>query len=866
MKSVYILVLIFALSPVVSAQLDHDVGVSAIISPPETTNIFLNHPVSIEITNFGQNSESFNVYCEIYFADSTAITFYDILAVNNLAPGEVDTVTSWAEFSIRSIYGPEWIKNFYEYDIFSYSDLAGDQNPQNDTTYQRMVFVNESFLIFGDKDGLPVQVNIGSIIEIPVWGGTPSENNIDSICFVHIPVASDDSIIALRYPSIEMDPLDTLPVHSYFPDTLIGLWDARFFYDPAPDTHFVDWTVQGILGFAYLGGDPNEPLLTNGDTVLIGTYVMKTIFDSTLMGQTIFPLQNGFSILDGGLLWGFWDGITCVIPNASYNPLRFLSYDELGYVMGTVTDTSGSPVDEAVVSLVDAFRVDTTDLSGEYYLSWITPGIYTMEFYHPDYGSAFVNDVEITAGDTTVIDYVITDHDVGVSAIISPPDTTNIFKHHPITFEVNNYGTSVESFDVIFEIYIADSTGISFADTVEVINLGAGAADTLSGSKKFSIITLYPALFNFYEYDVIAYSTLSSDENSQNDTAYGEIVFLTESFFIVGGHDGFPFDVNIGSIIEIPIWGGTPPGNDRDTVDFMHIPMSSSDSLIDFRYPSIEMDPLDTLLAHSYFADLTLGPWDEHYFDYSRPDTSPYWTVQSIIAYRDLAGGPNPPIFTMGDTVLFATCVIKTIFDSTLMGNIHYAFQNGLDPVYGFLHWGLIDGVTPIYPNSSYGPIRFMTADELGYVMGIVTDTSGLPTDEAIVSLIDAFREDTTDISGEYYLPWITPGTYSMEFYHPDYGSAFVNDVEVLAGDTTIVDFQLGGGCDYLPGDANGDDNTNGLDVTYLVAYFKGGSPPPDQCDCPPHGIIYAAADANGSCATNGLDVTYMVSYFKGGP
>jgi hypothetical protein len=57
-------------------------------------------------------------------------------------------------------------------------------------------------------------------------------------------------------------------------------------------------------------------------------------------------------------------------------------------------------------------------------------------------------------------------------------------------------------------------------------------------------------------------------------------------------------------------------------------------------------------------------------------------------------------------------------------------------------------------------------------------------------------------------------------------------------------------------GDANSSGQTNGLDVVYLVAYFKGEVPAPDPL---------LAGDANGSCSTNGLDVTYLVNYFKGG-
>jgi hypothetical protein len=68
----------------------------------------------------------------------------------------------------------------------------------------------------------------------------------------------------------------------------------------------------------------------------------------------------------------------------------------------------------------------------------------------------------------------------------------------------------------------------------------------------------------------------------------------------------------------------------------------------------------------------------------------------------------------------------------------------------------------------------------------------------------------------------------------------------------------------YLPGDVNNSGQTNGIDVTFFVTYFKGGALPPYSTDCPPHGVIYAAGDVNGNCAVNGIDVTYMVAFFKG--
>ena len=63
-------------------------------------------------------------------------------------------------------------------------------------------------------------------------------------------------------------------------------------------------------------------------------------------------------------------------------------------------------------------------------------------------------------------------------------------------------------------------------------------------------------------------------------------------------------------------------------------------------------------------------------------------------------------------------------------------------------------------------------------------------------------------------------------------------------------------GPSFIPGDANNNGSVNGLDVIFLVNFFKGNGPAPDP---------YLAGDANGSCEVNGLDVIYLVAYFKGG-
>jgi hypothetical protein len=92
-------------------------------------------------------------------------------------------------------------------------------------------------------------------------------------------------------------------------------------------------------------------------------------------------------------------------------------------------------------------------------------------------------------------------------------------------------------------------------------------------------------------------------------------------------------------------------------------------------------------------------------------------------------------------------------------------------------------------------------------------------------------------------------------------------DEPIVLADAWITIEENAPGCVYIPGDINGVPLPNGIDVTYAVAYLKGGNPPPVTCpDCPQPHPFYAAMDVNGSCTTNGIDITYFVSYLKGGP
>jgi len=152
-----------------------------------------------------------------------------------------------------------------------------------------------------------------------------------------------------------------------------------------------------------------------------------------------------------------------------------------------------------------------------------------------------------------------------------------------------------------------------------------------------------------------------------------------------------------------------------------------------------------------------------------------------------------------------------------------------------------------------------------GFVVGVVRDQSTQEVENAYVQLESFPRWDYSGADGEYVIGGISNGTYDISFARAPYADTTMQGISVALGETTYVDVTMRSNCDYVVGDVNGSDNYNGLDITYGVAFFKGGQVPTYECECGLTGSWYVAGDVNGSCNYNGLDITYGVAYFKGG-
>ncbi len=210
-----------------------------------------------------------------------------------------------------------------------------------------------------------------------------------------------------------------------------------------------------------------------------------------------------------------------------------------------------------------------------------------------------------------------------------------------------------------------------------------------------------------------------------------------------------------------------------------------------------------------------------------------------------------------------------TLFDDSVYTYSEYINQDSLG--YGTYYWRVRGiGYYGVGPWSTF--FTFAIVPPPGTVIGTVYGPDGTtPLEGVTINSYDSENHlvavNTSGLDGTWIVGLI-PDTYSEILSKSGYSSTAITDIVVASYETTYVSavMQEGSVCSYVIGDANGNGSFNGLDVTYSVAYFKGGPPPPYSCECTPGNTWYVAGDVNQSCSFNGLDVTYMVAYFKGGP
>jgi hypothetical protein len=118
------------------------------------------------------------------------------------------------------------------------------------------------------------------------------------------------------------------------------------------------------------------------------------------------------------------------------------------------------------------------------------------------------------------------------------------------------------------------------------------------------------------------------------------------------------------------------------------------------------------------------------------------------------------------------------------------------------------------------------------------------------ISIWDIGGFEYPELLASFKYPWYSTNTF-LQFDAKD------NFIYYAAGDSGLYVLRYTGPMPINTGDANNSGAVNGIDVVYMVNYFRSPEPPPLP-DPPERG------DANGDCVVNGLDVVYLVNYLKG--
>ena len=211
-------------------------------------------------------------------------------------------------------------------------------------------------------------VQLGQVIHVPVWGATDRGDLIDSIATMHNPLKSYDLIVPAR-----LDGYCTYCPHNEF--CVGGMY------------HSHDSTSQSMLLYTGWPDTSCIPFCSGGDTIQIGAFTMIVSVDSIYFGQTVCPFAEGFDPANGGLLWGFADGLSQVIPIATYGCLYF----------STCNAVPGDANGDGVFNAVDiVYGVNYLKGSGSPPQSWDCPGHGSVYVGADANGNCVFNGLDIT--------------------------------------------------------------------------------------------------------------------------------------------------------------------------------------------------------------------------------------------------------------------------------------------------------------------------------------------------------------------------------------------------------------------------------------------------------------------------------------
>jgi hypothetical protein len=398
---------------------------------------------------------------------------------------------------------------------------------------------NPDSLIIGNLDGTPFLAGLNTQIAIPVYLKTD-----DSIAFMHLPMATEDSFIVSRDGGVFYEPL--------------SLWDDVSFIAPDSNSPSAGRTNQSILGFAFLfpPEDPQNYLYTDYQWLHIADFVMTTTSDISVLGDTTFTME-GINPANGDLLMGLPDGSTVIIPQTIWGGIYFPPNTPPEFL----EPTAGTyPINEqfGICFTVTATDADNDDL------------ILTVDFTPTDYT------FEELIDEPGQISYEF--------CWVPQPGAAGTY---PLTFTVNDGSGGVIDLDLILEV--TPTQLIIYGDsTLPGTNISLPVA--LNNPGMSSAVGAFEILVGWNPMALTMNSVIRSGR-----TGSFEYFHVSPG----GGGDG---TVRVVGIADLSFGDVTPPLQpDTGTIFFLDFSVSSDEALIGVDLPVefINLDPTDNTVTDS---------------------------------------------------------------------------------------------------------------------------------------------------------------------------------------------------------------------------------------------------------------------------
>lgn len=392
-------------------------------------------------------------------------------------------------------------------------------------------------MIVGNLDRTPILAGLNTQIVVPVYIKTD-----DSISFMHLPIATDDSFFTSRDGGAFYEPL--------------SLWDDVSFLNPDLNSPSAGHTSQSILGFADLFGGPNPFLHTDYQWVHIADYYMTSTADISVLGDTTY-LFEGLNPANGDMLMGLPDGITTIIPQTIWGAIYFPPNTPPVY-----TEPTGGtlPMNEqfGICMTVSATDEDNDNL------------IMTVNFGPNDY--TFQEIVNIPGQISYEFCWVPQEGSAG---------------SYPLTFTINDGNGGVIDLDILFEVTPAEL--VTASDT-SLPGSNVSLPVSLNNQGISSAVGAFEILIGWNPMVLTLNSVVRS----------GRLGLF--EYFNVNMNDAGEGTVRVVGIADLSFGDITPPLQpDTGTIFFLDFSISDDEGLIGVDLPVsfINLDQTDNTLTDS---------------------------------------------------------------------------------------------------------------------------------------------------------------------------------------------------------------------------------------------------------------------------